>query len=107
VISLGSAWGVTEAIGWGRERFFWIYLIESLPALVVPMLFPDLFGLAIGMMVLFVFVLLGPGIMVGLIAGKKQIMGKLASNVPWTIMYWISLAVVVASGLIALAAVFS
>ena len=106
VISLGSAWGVAEAIGWGRQRFFWIYLIESLPALVVPMLFPDLFNLAIDMMVLFVFVLLGPGIMVGLIAGKKQIMGELASNSAWSVMYWASLALVVASGLIALSALF-
>ncbi len=104
VISLGSAWGVAEAIGWGRQKFFWIYLVESLPALVVPMLFPDLFTLAIDMMVLFVFVLLGPGIMVGLIAGKKRIMGKLASNSAWKFVYWVSLTLVVASGLIAVAA---
>ena len=106
VISLGSAWGVAEAIGWGREKFFWIYLIESLPALVVPMLFPDLFTLAIGMMVLFVFVLLGPGLMVGLIAGKKDVMGKLASNPAWSTIYWVSLALIAASGFIALAGLF-
>jgi manganese transport protein len=106
VISLGSAWGVAEAIGWGRQRFFWIYLVESLPALFVPMLFPNLFNLAIGLMVLFVFVLLGPGIMVGLIAAKKQVMGKLASNSVWNVVYWASLAIVVASGFIALAATF-
>jgi Mn2+/Fe2+ NRAMP family transporter len=106
VISLGSAWGVAEAIGLGRQKFFWIYLIESLPALIVPMLFPDLFNLAIGLMVLFVFVLLGPGVMVGLIAGKEQVMGKLASNFGWKVVYWLSLALVVASGFIALAATF-
>jgi len=106
VISLGSAWGVAEAIGWGREKFFWVYLIESLPALVVPMLFPDLFTLAIGMMVLFVFVLLGPGLMVGLIAGKKDVMGKLASNPAWSTIYWVSLALIAASGFIALAGLF-
>ena len=104
VISLGSAWGVAEAIGWGRQGFFWIYLGESLPALVVPMLFPDLFNLAISMMVLFVFVLLGPGVMVGLIARKREVMGKLASDFQWSLLYWVSLAIVVASGLIALAA---
>ena len=106
VISLGSAWGVAETIGWGRRRFFWIYLIESLPALIVPMLFPDLFTLAIGMMVLFVFVLLGPGVMVGLIARKKQVMGGLTSTLGWSVAYWLSLALVVASGFIALAAAF-
>ena len=107
VISLGSAWGVAEAVGWGRERFFWIYLIESLPALAVPMVFPDLFNLAIGLMVVFVFVLLGPGLMVGLIAGKKQVMGDLASDLTWSVLYWASLAIVVASGFIALAAVLT
>ena len=107
VISLGSAWGVAEAIGWGRQRFFWIYLAESVPALLVPMLFPNLLNLAIGMMVLFVFVLLGPGIMVGLIARKKQVMGDLASSPGWSVAYWVSLALVVVSGFIALAGIFT
>ena len=104
VISLGSAWGVAETIGWGRQKFFWIYLIESLPALFVPMFFPDLFNLAIDMMVLFVFVMLGPGVVVGLIARKKQVMGEMASTLGWSIAYWLSLTLVVASGFIALAA---
>jgi len=106
VVSLGSAWGVAEAIGLGRQKFFWIYFIESLPALIVPMLFPDLFHLAIDMMVLFVFVLLGPGVMVGLIAKKKRVMGKLSSSLGWSVAYWVSLGLVVASGFIALAAFF-
>ena len=50
VISLGSAWGLVEAIGWGRQRFFWVYLVESLPALIVPILLPGLFSLAIHLM---------------------------------------------------------
>ena len=104
VISLGSAWGVAETIGWGRQKFFWIYLVESLPALFVPMLYPNLFTLAIDMMVLFVFVMLGPGVVVGLIARKKQVMGEMASTLGWSIAYWLSLTLVVACGLIALAA---
>jgi len=106
VVSLGSAWGVAETIGWGRQKFFWIYLIESLPALAVPMLFPNLFNLAIDLMVLFVFVLLGPGVLVGLIARKKRVMGNLSSSLGWSAAYWVSLALVVASGFIALAAFF-
>lgn len=107
VISLGSAWGVAETIGWGRERWFWIYAMESLPALTVPMLFPDLFHLAIDMMVLFFFVLLGPGIMVGLITRKRRVMGNLASSSRWGLAYWVSLALVVASGFVAVAASFT
>ena len=106
MISLGSAWGVAETIGWGRQKFFWIYLFESLPALFVPMFFPDLFHLAIDMMVLFVFVLLGPGVMVGLIARNKRLMGNLSSGLGWSVAYWLSLVLVVASGFIALAAIF-
>jgi len=68
VISLGSAWGVAETVAWARKSFFWVYLIESLPALLVPIFFPDLFNLAIVLIVLFAFVLLGPGVVVGLIA---------------------------------------
>jgi manganese transport protein len=104
VVSLGSAWGVAETIGLDRQKFFWIYSIESLPALVVPLLFPDLFHLAIDLMVVFVFVLLGPGVMVGLITRKKRIMGKLSSSWSWCVAYWVSLALIVASGLIALGA---
>lgn len=70
------------------------------------MVFPDLFNLAIGLMVVFVFVLLGPGLMVGLIAGKKQVMGNLASDLVWSVLYWLSLAIVVTSGFIALASIF-
>jgi hypothetical protein len=58
------------------------------------------------MMVLFVFVLLGPGVMVGLIARKKQVMGRFVSTLGWSVVYWLSLALVVASGFIALAAAF-
>jgi len=36
VISLGSAWGVAEAIGWGRQKFFWIYLVNPFPPLLFP-----------------------------------------------------------------------
>jgi manganese transport protein len=107
VISLGSAWGVAETVGWGRERFFWIYVLESFPALVVPMFFPNLLDLAIAMMVLFVFVLLGPGIMVGLISRKNALMGNSRSGLGWSVAYWVSLALVVASGFVALAGVLT
>jgi manganese transport protein len=104
VISLGSAWGLAEAIGLAKGKSFWIYLVESLPGLIVPMFFPDLFNLAIGLMVLFVFVLLGPGVLVGLISRNKQVMGDFSSNLQWNLVYWMSLAFVAASGFTALAA---
>lgn len=37
VISLGSSWGVTEAMGWGKKNWFKVYLIESIPAVLIPL----------------------------------------------------------------------
>ncbi len=61
VISLASAWAVTGATGLGRNNFFWVYLLESLPAVAVPMFFPNLFNLLLNSMVAFTFVLIGLG----------------------------------------------
>lgn len=99
VISLASAWAVTEAVGVGRDKFFWIYLFESLPALVVPMLIPNLFGLLLNSMVAFTFVLIGPGIILGLIASNRKIMGANASSLRLKMGYWISLGFIVGCGL--------
>ncbi len=105
VISLGSAWAVTEAVGVGREKFFWIYLLESLPALAVPMFYPNLFNLLLNSMVLFTFVLIGPGIIMGLVASNAKIMKEFKSSTPLKIGYWTSLALIVACGLWAVSAI--
>jgi manganese transport protein len=98
VISLASAWAVTEATGLGRDRFFWIYLLESLPAVAVPMFFPNLFSLLLNSMVAFTFVLIGPGIILGLVAGNRKIMGANVSSTRLRISYWASLALIVGFG---------
>ncbi len=106
VISLASAWAITEALGWGRESFSRIYILESLPALAVPMLFSDLFALLLNLMVVFVFVLIGPGLIMGLIASNKRIMGSHSSTRWWKIAYWLSMALVVSLGFAALTVLF-
>jgi hypothetical protein len=45
--------------------------------------------------------------MVGLIARKKQVMGNLASSPGWSAAYWVSLALVVVTGFIALAGILT
>lgn len=106
VISLASAWAITEALGWRRERFSRIYIIESLPALIVPLILSNLFALLLNLMIVFVFVLVGPGIIMGLIAGNSRIMSAHASTRLWKIAYWFSLALVVSFGVAALVAAF-
>lgn len=101
VISLGSAWGVVEALGLPRRRAFWIYVAESVPALALPFLYPHLLTLVLLMMVALVFILIGPGVLVGWIASNRTLMGARASRGWWRTAYWASLASVVLCGVIA------
>ena len=102
VISLGSSWAVVDTMGWRKERFFWVYVLESLPAVVVPIVFPAPLPLVLSLMVLFVFILVGPGILMGMLGSDKGIMGEYASSTPWKAAYWASLAAVLAFGVAAL-----
>jgi len=101
VISLGSSWAVVEALGWEKSRFFWVYVAESLPAVAIPIFYPDPLVLVLSLMVVFVFVLLGPGILMGKLAADTRIMGDYASRGPMKLAYWLSLTVVLGFGVVA------
>ena len=90
----------------GSQRFFWIYLLESLPAVAVPMFFPNLFSLLLNSMVAFTFVLIGPGIILGLVASNRKIMGANASSMRLKIGYWASLALIVGFGVFAVLSMY-
>ncbi len=102
VISLGSSWGVTEALGWGRKNWFKVYLVESIPALVIPMLTINLVNLAINLMVLQIVVLIGPAVMLGLITSDRRVMGKHALRGTNRVIYWVFLGLILSTGLLAL-----
>jgi manganese transport protein len=103
VISLGSAWGVVEAIGWHRRRAFGIYFLESIPAVIVTlMLSGNLLTSVLNLMVAFVFVLIAPVVLMGLIASNPKIMGAHALSGVWKIAYWLSLIFVVFLGVISI-----
>jgi Mn2+/Fe2+ NRAMP family transporter len=104
VISLASSWAIVEAMGWQKSSFFWVYLAESLPAVVVPIFYPHPLSLVLNLMVAFVFVLAGPGILMGLLTSNRKVMGSLVSNRRWKIAYWLSLAAVLSFGIVAVAA---
>lgn len=101
VISLASSWAVVEAMGWEKSRFFWVYVVESLPAVAIPIFFPDPLTLVLNLMVVFVFVLVGPGVLMGKLASDKRIMGAYVSSRRWKIAYWLSLAMVLSFGVVA------
>jgi manganese transport protein len=105
VISLASSWAIVEAMGWQKRSFFWVYLAESIPAVAVPIFYPNPLSLVLNLMVVFVFVLAGPGILMGMVASNRNIMGNLVSNTPWKMTYWLSLATVLSFGIVAVVAI--
>jgi manganese transport protein len=104
VISLGSSWAMVDTMGWKRENFLWIYVAESLPAVAIPILYPEPLSLVLSLMVVFVFVLVGPGILIGLLGSDNRIMGAHVSGRYWKVAYWLSLAAVLSLGLVAVVA---
>jgi Mn2+/Fe2+ NRAMP family transporter len=101
VVSLGSAWGLVESIGWGRSRAFSVYLVESIPAVIIALfLSTNLLAGILNLMLVFVFVLIGPAATMGLIASNTRIMGKYTSKGLWRVAYWLSLGFVVTLGVI-------
>ncbi len=103
VISLGSSWAIVDTMGWRKSNFLWIYVLESLPGVFIPILYPEPLSLVLSLMVVFVFVLIGPGVLMGLLGSDHRIMGEQASNGYWKLGYWLSLAIILGFGFIALA----
>ena len=106
VISLGSCWGFTEAVGWGRKNWFKVYLVESIPAVVVPLVSFNLINLAITLMVVQIVVLVGPAITLGLICSNKKLMGEHSLRGWNRIVYWTFSVVIVATGVASMVYVF-
>jgi Mn2+/Fe2+ NRAMP family transporter len=101
VISLASAWGVVEALGLPRSRSFQVYLAESIPAVLLSLIIgSNLLTGILKLMSAFVFVVIVPGIMMGVIAADARIMGNSASSSFWKLGYWISIISVVSLGMI-------
>lgn len=101
VISMASAWGITEALDLKGDAWFKIYVVESLPAVIIPLLFANLIALILNLMVALVFVLIGPVVALGLLAQNKRLMGEHALGTFDKVAFWSSVGTVVACGLIA------
>ncbi len=102
VTSMGSAWGVVDAMGWsgkdGGNRWFRVYVLESVPALVISLVPYDLVNVALALLALQVVVLIGPAVILGLLASRESLMGVHRLRGPNTGLYWGLLFVVVAVG---------
>jgi Mn2+/Fe2+ NRAMP family transporter len=103
VISFGSAWGLVEALGWSRSRTFPVYLLESIPAVLLTLILTtNLLNAILSLMFAFVFVLIGPALIMGLIASNDRVMGEYASRGLWKTAYWMSLTFVVGLGIVSI-----
>jgi len=100
VVSLGSAWGLKEAFGLSPKSTMWVYAVESVPAVLVPLLVPRLVTLVLALMVLMIFVLIVPGSLVGRLVSDPEVMGEQASRGAWKNAFWASLFLVVALGVL-------
>lgn len=99
VISLGSSWGVVEALGWNRKNWFRVYLLESIPAVIIPLLPFNLINLALNLMVLQIAALIGPAVILGLISSNKKLMGSYSLGGFNKIIYWTFLILIFATGI--------
>ena len=102
VISLGSSWGVTEAMGWGRKHWFKVYLIESIPAVLIPLFSFNLIKLALNLMVLQIVVLIAPAIILGTIASNKKLMGDFSLRGFNQFIYWFFIVLIFTTGVISM-----
>lgn len=105
VISLGSAWDFMEALGIKRGKSSLVYVLESFPAVVIALFIPAtmLIHTVLVLLVVFVFVLIGPGILMGMIARNRSIMGEYFTSQKGEIAYWATMVFIIIFGFLALA----
>jgi Mn2+/Fe2+ NRAMP family transporter len=89
-------------MGWGKKNLFRVYLLESIPALVISLLPFNLVGLSLSLLAIQVVVLIAPAVLLGLIASKKGLMGTHSLKGPNKLLYWILLLAVVSTGVVSL-----
>jgi len=106
VISLGSCWGVTEAMGWGKKHWFKVYLIESIPAVLIPLFSFNLIKLALNLMVLQILVLIAPAVILGIIASNKKLMGEHYLKGFNRFVYWAFILMIFSTGIISMLPAF-
>ena len=106
VISLGSSWGVTEAMGWGRKHWFNVYLVESIPAVLIPLFSFNLIKLALNLMVVQIIVLIAPAVILGMIASNKKLMGDFHLKGLNRAVYWTFIFLIFVTGIISMLPAF-
>jgi manganese transport protein len=105
VISLGSTWGVSEALGQSRKNSFRIYMVESVAGVIISLLPFALVNMALNLLALDVVILIGPGLVLGLVASDRRLMGKYSLHGWNWWIYWIVLFLMIGAGIASLAGI--
>lgn len=103
VISMASAWGIGESLAMDQRSIWIVYVVESLPGVLAALLLPAvaLISVVIYLLVFFVFILIGPMVMLGIIGSTPKIMGELAMGRRQQWVYWTTFATVISTAFIA------
>ncbi|GGM78757.1 hypothetical protein GCM10007108_16190 [Thermogymnomonas acidicola] len=105
VISLGSAWGVAEALDMKQKNYWLLYVTESLPAVFASILVSAslMIEIVLYLLVFFVLALIAPLSVMWVIGRDPEVMGPLTMPRRVQAAYLASSALVVSTAFIAMA----
>lgn len=103
VISLASAWGIAESLSISKRSVWIVYVVESFPAVIASLILPPgmLVNVVLYLLVLFVFVLIGPMAILGVIGKNKKIMGDLALTRKGEWTFWMTFIIIISTAVLA------
>ena len=105
VISLGSAWGVLEALNAkSKNSFLTVYALESLPALLLVLLSASYLQLMLNLMVVYTIIILPSLYFLGRLVSRRDVMKGHEYNPYWRAMFWIMSVSIAIGGLLGIAA---
>jgi Mn2+/Fe2+ NRAMP family transporter len=105
VVSMGSAWGVMEAVGKASRRsFLTIYLAESSPALLLVLMTTSYVPLILELMVSFTIVIIPSLYFLGRLVSDRETMRGHPFRRPERAAFWAASVMVVAGGILGLLA---
>ncbi|MEM1627364.1 MAG: divalent metal cation transporter [Sulfolobaceae archaeon] len=106
VISLGSSWGILEALRKNNDikSFLAIYSIESLPAIIIIALmnYQNIVYTILEILSIYPIIVSIPAILIGYLVSDRKVMGEFAYKGPRKILYWLMTSLVLISGIISL-----
>jgi Mn2+/Fe2+ NRAMP family transporter len=103
VISLGSTWGAMEALGWrSKGTFLKVYLLESLPAILLVIVIGNYIKLLLSLMVIFTIIIIPSLYFLGKLISNEKVMNGQHYKKYEKIIFWVMSASVVLGGILGL-----